>query len=111
MKGMGMRTKYGWLVALLAITLLVAACGPEMASPTPEEVVAVANTPADPATEAVDEEPQDEEPAAAATEVQGDPTEEPESAQEPEEPVQSDDWHILGSPDAPVTIVDFSDFQ
>jgi protein-disulfide isomerase len=38
-----------------------------------------------------------------------------EQAQEPspvaELPVDPDDWHVLGSPDAPVTIVEYSDFQ
>jgi len=26
-------------------------------------------------------------------------------------PVDEDDWHVLGSPDALVTIVDYSDYQ
>jgi hypothetical protein len=37
----------------------------------------------------------------------------PASAQEtPQEmPVAADDWHALGSPDAAVTILEYSDFQ
>jgi hypothetical protein len=26
-------------------------------------------------------------------------------------PVDADDWHVLGSPDAAVTMIEYSDFQ
>jgi protein-disulfide isomerase len=38
-------------------------------------------------------------------------TSESQPAASAELPVDADDWHVLGSPDAPVTIVDYSDFQ
>jgi len=81
--------KHGWLALIVLIALLVAACGPEMATPTPQDT-----------------------PSEAETEAPTAPTA-PASAQEtpPEMPVASDDWHVLGSPDAAVTIVEYSDFQ
>ena len=87
-----MTRKYSWLLVLLVVTMLVAACGPDMATPTPaakpeEEVEAQPTAPA--------EESQEEATAPAGGEL----------------PVDADDWHVLGSPDAPVTIVEYSDFQ
>ena len=82
-----MRRKYGWLALLMILALFVAACGPEMATPTPRG----------------------EEVAAAATEEV--PESEPESSSPGDFPVDADDWHVLGSPDAPVTIFEYSDFQ
>jgi protein-disulfide isomerase len=86
-----MSRKRGWLVAVVVITLLVVACSPEMATPTPRS------------------EPSSEEPT-ATTALAGE-TSEPEPPQSGELPVDADDWHVLGSADAPVTIVEFSDFQ
>jgi protein-disulfide isomerase len=92
-----MSVKRAWLLALVVVVLVVAACGPQMATPTPGEKVSAGESP----TEAVATEP-------AATQVE-EPAQEPVSAGEL--PVDEDDWHVLGSPDAPVTIVEYSDFQ
>jgi protein-disulfide isomerase len=35
----------------------------------------------------------------------------PTSAEQQPLPVDADDWHVLGSPDAAVTIIEYSDFQ
>jgi hypothetical protein len=80
----------GWLIALLVVALLVSACGPEMATPTPSTESAGASPSA--TVEDAGETP--DSPAASA-----------------ELPVDSDDWHVLGSPEASVTIIEYSDFQ
>jgi protein-disulfide isomerase len=90
-------------IVLVIATMLVAACGPEMATPTPADEVAA--KPSSPTEEATGEAPAGETPAASPTAA----GEEPERAGEL--PVDADDWHVLGSPDAPVTIVEYSDFQ
>lgn len=84
---------------MLAIAaLLVAACGPGLITPTPQDDAAaegaVTTAPTEDTATAIQEEPAAEEPAAVA-----------------ELPVDADDWHVLGSPDAAVTIVEYSDFQ
>ncbi|MFN2244080.1 MAG: hypothetical protein ACK2U2_17425 [Anaerolineae bacterium] len=76
-----MRQKYGWLLGLLVVAMLVAACGPEMSTPTPA-----------PTSDGGGE------PQATAPGVG-------------ELPVDAGDWHLLGSPDAPVTMIEYSDFQ
>ena len=86
-----MTGKYSWLLVLLVVTMLVAACGPDMATPTPaakpeEEVEAPPTAPAEESPEAT---------APTGGEL----------------PVDADDWRVLGSPDAPVTIIEYSDFQ
>jgi|GEM_PF-1182832 len=100
-KGLGMRLKYGWLVVLVVVALLAAACGPQEDAPTlgaqatteQSEVAGTGETPP------------------AATEEE--PTEKPTggSASSASLPVDEGDWHVLGSPDAPITIVEYSDFQ
>jgi protein-disulfide isomerase len=93
-----MSKRHGWFIVLLIATMLVAACGPEMATPTPaDEVVAESSSPT---AAAVGETPESK-PTSAG--------EEPEPAGE--WPVDPDNWHVLGSPDAPVTIIEYSDFQ
>jgi len=97
-----MNRKHGWLVALVAVALLVAACGAGMATPTPGDKEAggsaTATVPTGNATATV--------PAGNAT------------AAVPTQPsvsvgllVDPNDWHVLGSADAPVTLVEYSDFQ
>jgi protein-disulfide isomerase len=93
-----MTQKHGWLVVLVLVALLVAACGPQMATPTPSEEVAASDSPTD---APVGKTP-------TATEEQ-EPTQEPQAPADL--PVNPDDWHVLGSPDAPVTIIEYSDFQ
>ncbi len=101
-----MQRKYGWLVVLAMVALLMAACGPTIVTPTPKENVAAGDSPtADPGVQL----PQ----ATPDSNVTGAPSNEP--TQEPispgDLPVAEDDWHVLGSPDAPVTMVEYSDFQ
>jgi protein-disulfide isomerase len=85
-----MYRRHVWMLAPVAVALLIAACGPEMITPTA---------------------PSESAPAVAeSTQVQ-----EEESTTEPEPTANlqadEDDWHVLGSADAPVTIVEYSDFQ
>jgi hypothetical protein len=73
-----------------------------MATPTPSEKVAVESSPA----------PTDE--VAAASSPTAPQPEEPTAESQPSAaplPVDEDDWHVLGSPEASVTIVEYSDFQ
>ena len=89
-----MSKRHGWtiIVALAAlVALLVAACGPEMATPT-------AGAPAGTPTSAAAVE-------TAPTTSQG------EVLPPGDLPVDPNDWRTLGEPDAPVTIVEYSDFQ
>ncbi|MGD9148132.1 MAG: hypothetical protein PVI80_21385 [Anaerolineae bacterium] len=95
-----MGNRFGWLVVLLVAALLVAACGPEMATPTPGTESADTS----PSATAADTGP-------SATVEEAGETSESQPAASAELPVDADDWHVLGSPDAPVTIVDYSDFQ
>ncbi len=82
-----MRLKQGWLIALLMTVLLIAACGSEKATQTKKP-------------------PPETEPA-SPTAVE--PTSEPKEPAPP--PLSEGDGLVLGSPDAPVTIVEYSDFQ
>jgi hypothetical protein len=100
-----MGKKYGWLVVLISLALLVAACGPEMATPTPSDSIAEASP-----TAAMAPVKKTATPAPEGQPVQENaPTKEPISSGDL--PVDADDWHVLGSPDAPVTVIEYSDFQ
>ena len=85
-----MTRKLHWLLALLVVTMLVAACGPDLVTPTPgAEPEDVDTQPTSPAGESP------EEGGLTAGEL----------------PVDKDDWRALGSADAPVTMIEYSDFQ
>jgi len=90
-----------WLLALLVVTLLVAACGPQMSTPT-----AKAPQVATPGTS-----PEVVVPTGAPTAVPTAvvPTVEPVDAGKL--PVDENDWHALGAADAAITLVEYSDFQ
>jgi protein-disulfide isomerase len=84
-------------MTLALVALLVAACGPMAITPTPQEGAAqdaATTAPTENTATAAPEEPTGEEATTVA-----------------ELPVDGDDWHVLGSPDAEVTIVEYSDFQ
>ena len=89
--------RFAWLVLLVVLALVLAACGPEMATPTPGgELEGASQSPtAAPSGETAGAE-------------SGSTVSAPTSA---DLPVDADDWHVLGSPDAAVTIVEYSDFQ
>jgi protein-disulfide isomerase len=84
-----MYQRHVWLFVLVIAALLVAACGPEMITPTAptEAAIVVESTEVEEEGATVDPEP--------TADVQ----------------VDEDDWRVLGSADAPVTIVEYSDFQ
>jgi hypothetical protein len=90
----------GWLLLLVVMAMLVAACGPQMATPT---TGTQGDADSSPTTT----------PAAQATEPEssGSQTEGAKPSASGEWPLDADDWHVLGSPDASITIVDYSDFQ
>ncbi len=87
-----MKSRRIWFLVLVIAALLVAACGPEMATSLPsDEATSAPTSPS--ATEATEESPSGAAGSGAGYEV--DP----------------DDWHVQGSAEAPVTIVEYSDFQ
>lgn len=85
-----MSLKRTWLAALVVLALLVAACGPDMSTPVPG-----GQTPAQAAT------------PVATQAVQA--TDTPKASGEL--PVDPNDWRALGSADATVTLIEYSDFQ
>jgi protein-disulfide isomerase len=99
-----MSRKHSWLMMLVVVVLLIAACGPEMATPTPSSQAVNTNPPPTPGSEVVDTNPSPT--AAPAGET---PTSKPLVSSEL--PLESDDWHVLGALDAPVSITEYSDFQ
>ena len=86
-----MSKKHTWFVAFIVVAFLLAACGPEMATPTARAPETTATSPE--ATGAAD-----------ATPTAG-------GVSPGDLPVDPNDWRTLGAPDAPVTIVEYSDFQ
>ena len=87
-----MRLKRTWLAVLVALALLVAACGPDMSTSTPS---GQATAPTQAATPGAT-------PAVQATDT-------PATSAKP--PVDPNDWRIQGSADATVTMIEYSEFQ
>lgn len=91
-----MSLKRTWLAGLVVLALLVAACGPDMATPVPGGQ-ATASTQAP--TQAVTVAPTQ---GAQATDT-------PVTSVKP--PVDPNDWRTQGSADATVTMIEYSEFQ
>ncbi len=90
-----MHLKRMWLVALVALAslaLLVAACGPDMSTPTPS---GQATAPTQAATPVATQGVQATDTPVASGDL----------------PVDPNDWRALGSADATVTLIEYSDFQ
>jgi protein-disulfide isomerase len=104
-----MRWKYSGLILLVIVTLLVAACGTEGVMPTPPDKTESEDSPTS-APAQVNEAPTEAEVDDAPTVAEVEETVE-EMVASGDLLVDGDDWHVLGSPDAPVTIVEYSDFQ
>jgi protein-disulfide isomerase len=86
-----MKVSKSWFLIVVVAALLLAACGPQMATVEP----GAGSTS-----------------APAATEVQAAETpQEPTPSSGSEIVVDPDDWHVQGSADAPVTLIEYSDFQ
>lgn len=85
-----MSKRFGWFVFLAVLSLLVAACGPSLATPTPRGQEPVADSP-------------------TATREESGPT--ATAVPAADLPVDTDDWRTLGFADAPVTLIEYSDFQ
>jgi uncharacterized lipoprotein YbaY len=92
-----MKQKRVWLIALAIVVMLVAACGPQPATPTPKATVGASPT-VQAATTPV-----------ATTVVQPTATAVPLDLSKL--PVDPNDWHALGPADAKVTIVEYSEFM
>jgi protein-disulfide isomerase len=99
-----MNRKHGGFLVLLIVALLVMACGPTMATPTPPDATKSGGAPTAAST-------------APAAVVEKSPTVAPDtgptavSVSPGDLPVSSDDWHVLGPADAKVILIEYSDFQ
>jgi hypothetical protein len=86
-----MSNRHGWLILVILVAFLLAACGPDLATPTAGAPSSTATTVA--AVETA--------PATAPVNV----------VPSGDLPVDPDNWRALGEPDTPVTIIEYSDFQ
>ena len=93
-----MRLRHGWLIALVIVARLATACGPGTVTPTPSAQATATSSP----TTA---------PAAATSAATQETEPTPEPVSPAELPVDEGDWHVLGSADAAVTLIEYSDFQ
>lgn len=101
-----MNRKQGWLIALAVAVLLLAACGPQMATPT-ANVDTGKQTPTAQASSPSATAPQSNPTAASLTAVP--PTVVPINVADL--PVDASDYRVLGKADAAVTFIEYSDFQ
>ena len=94
-----MNLKRVWLVALVALTslaLVAAACGPDLATPIPtSQATASTQAPAQAGTPVATQGVQATDTPVASSDL----------------PVDPNDWRALGSADAKVTLIEYSDFQ
>ena len=94
--GENMSLKRTWLAALVVLALLVAACGPDMSTPTPGgQATASTQAPAQAGTPVATQGVQATDTPVASSDL----------------PVDPNDWRALGSADAKVTLIEYSDFQ
>jgi len=90
-----MNLKRIWLMALVVL-VLVAACGPTISAPTPSgQATAPIQAPTQAATPVATQVVQATDTPVAPSDL----------------PVDPNDWRTLGSADAKVTLIEYSDFQ
>ncbi len=94
-----MKRKQGWFVALVLVALVLASCGPS--TPTAKPPTSVAKTPTTPQVQ----------PTQGQATAQPTPQPTPIPVDWNSLTVDSSDWHVYGNANAPVTLVEYFDFQ